>query len=147
MNLTEADGVVQCARVSAIIDEQKLDSMDISPSQDGPGYNANNTDVMVTIAKSHLKRLIVEEGARIYVEGTQTELQARTCSTLVDLMQIGIFFGLHRLKMASALFLKTIMDEILICGAAHNDMVKCLEQWSKSQTVLNAVVKRVVSNL
>lgn len=51
-----------------------------------------------------------------------------------------------RIKTASGQFLETIVTGLRSRGAADDITSKVLERWSRSDTVKNAVVKRIVSN-
>lgn len=89
----------------------------------------NNADVMMNIARSKVKGLIVVELNRIYAKRTQAEVQ----------LEVKVAHGTGK---TSTWFSKMIVVKLISCEAAEDDIAQCPERWSNSDTFMNTLVKR-----
>lgn len=77
INLTKINENFGRARVSALSDDQTDDQMHTTSWKTKFGNYGNKADVMVTIAKSMIKGLIVVEADRVHAKRTQSKVQTQ----------------------------------------------------------------------
>lgn len=87
VNTIEPNADVERARV-ALYSENDDDLIHTTPSEDEFKNYGSNADVMVTLARSNIKRLIAEKVDRNYPKRTQAEVRNQIEETLVDMHQL-----------------------------------------------------------
>lgn len=144
INPIETDSDFKRAWLTDLSDGQIDDPMHTTLSEDKRDNYGNNADVLMKIAKSEIKGLIAEKVNRIFVEGTQAEIQNQVAQTLVNMLQLGNNAASNGIRTGATRLIEKIVIKLFSHRAAGDVVSECLERWSKSFIFMNAIVEQTV---
>lgn len=93
-------------------------------------------DVMMTIVKGEIKKVIAERADRAYAEHTEAEIQTRGKETLDGMSQLVNSAASNGIEMPLVRFLRTGVVRQLSRRAFEEVMPKCFERWAKPENLL-----------
>lgn len=127
MNPIEAKTAFERARIASLSIEHTNDPIHTKPLKNDHESNGDDTDVMLTIARTEIRDLIAEKVDLIYEKRTQAEVQDQIEEALVDILQLGNHAPSRRAKTAFAQFLEMIMMKLFSREAADDIMSERFE--------------------
>lgn len=111
---------VKRAWLDLLMDEQKEDLTEITPSEDERASYGSDFYIPMMIAVSGIKYLMAGEVDLIYGQRTKVDIKNQTEKTVVDMPDLGNSWALNGNKSVSAQFLETILMAFFIRGAVHD---------------------------